>query len=84
MARHSSGFHPIAWLAVVLLASCGGSSQKQVEQAAETLRSWQATLELVSTAREDGSVPEQFAEQVRAAAAQGRASAEAKLRKAAP
>jgi hypothetical protein len=71
-------------LGCVLLTACGPSAADQARQAATEVRSWDATLELVARQQADGSLPQQFAQQVRRRALEGRAQAEAKRRKAAP
>ena len=70
-------------LMVVLLPACGRSPSHEAADAAQELRSWDSTARLVNTARMRGAIPAGFAEQVGQAAAEGRAAAEAKLRKAA-
>jgi hypothetical protein len=72
----------ILLLTAALLQACGRSPEKQAQEAATELRSWSATLELLSRERARGSLSERFAEQVSRAAAEGRAGAEARLREA--
>jgi hypothetical protein len=82
MDRPSARFPRIITLASVLLGACGRSPAKQARDASEALQSWSATVELTEGARARGAIPERFAEQVRRAAAEERATAEARLRKA--
>jgi hypothetical protein len=82
MVRPPAPFPRIVALASILLAACARSSAKQTHEAAEALRSWSATVELAEKARARGAVSERFAEQVRRAAAEERAKAEATLREA--
>jgi hypothetical protein len=70
-------------LMVVLLPACGPSPSRQAADATHELRSWDSTARLANTARARGAIPAGFAEQVRRAEGEGRATAEAKLRKAA-
>jgi hypothetical protein len=69
-------------LAVVILSGCGRSAAKQAADATQEIRSWDATARLTNTEGARGAIPPGFLEQVRRAEAQGRAAAEAKLRKA--
>jgi hypothetical protein len=71
-------------LVVVLLSCCGRSTAKQVADATQELRSWDSTARLANTEHARGAIPAGFVEQVRRAEADGRAAAEARLRKAAP
>jgi hypothetical protein len=64
----------------MVLVACTRSPAKQAQDAAIELRSWNATLELLNHERARDAVPDRFAEQVRRAAADGRAQAEAQLR----
>ena len=82
MSRVPIGAGRIVAAALVLgvLAACGGSPARRAEEAAEELESWRATVALLESVRSRGAVSERFAEQVRRAAAQGRAAAQAKLR----
>jgi hypothetical protein len=83
---HASRQPPTACLLMtlgcVLLTACGRSAADQARQAAAEVRSWDATLDLVARQRASGSLPQQFAQQVRRRALEGRAQAEAKRRKA--
>jgi hypothetical protein len=94
-ARNSDGFHHagtkdtngtmrIALFAICYLcaAACHRSPAAKVEEARATLRSWDATLDLLARERARGAVPERFAEQVRRAAEQERHKAESQLREA--
>ena len=65
----------------VLLAGCGGSPNK-AQQAEQQLRSWDATVALLERVQASGALPERYAAQVHRAAVEGRAQAEAQLRKA--
>jgi hypothetical protein len=67
---------------LLLLAACGRSPASKAQEATETLRSWNATLELLARERGRGAIPEHFADQVRRAAREGRRQAEAQLREA--
>ena len=82
MDRPSARYSRILTLAGVLLAACARSPAKQARDASEALQSWSATVELTDRARVQGAISERFAEQVRQAAAEERAAAEARLRKA--
>jgi hypothetical protein len=82
MHRPSARFPRIVTLAGVLLTACGRSPAQQARGASEALQSWSATVELTDGARARGAIPERFAEQVRQAAAEERAAAEGRLRKA--
>ena len=82
MVRNPDRFRRIVVLASVMLAACGRSSAKQTQDASEALRSWSATVKLVEDVRVRGAVPDGFAHQVRRAAVEERAKAEAALREA--
>ena len=69
-------------LMVVILPACARSPSHQAADAIQELRSWDSTARLANAARARGAIPAGFAEQVRRAEAEGRAAAEAKLRKA--
>jgi hypothetical protein len=60
-----------------VVLGCGKSSTEA--EAAKTIGSWNATLRLVDQAEARGAVPTGFGRQVREAAVQGRARAQAKL-----
>jgi hypothetical protein len=70
-------------LVVVILSACGRSAAQRAADATQELRSWESTARLADRARSRGAIPAGFAEQLRRADAEGRAAAEAKLRKAA-
>src|SRR5689334_18266760 len=63
--------------ATAAAVGCGGSSTQA--EAARTLRSWDATLDLLEQAEAEGAVPGRFGRQVREAADQERARAREKL-----
>ena len=72
----------VAWFSLAILAAaaipgCGTSSSQA--DAARAVRSWEATVRLLQQAEGSGAVPARYARQVRQAAAQGRAQAQAKL-----
>jgi hypothetical protein len=66
---------------VVFLPACGRSPAHSAADATQELRSWDSTARLADAARAQGAIPAGFAQQVRRAEAEGRAAAEAKLRK---
>jgi hypothetical protein len=65
----------VAFAAAAL--GCGGPSAQA--KAAQTIRSWDATLGLLAKAEASGAVPTRFARQVREAGEQERARARGKL-----
>ena len=67
-------------IAATLLVACGRSAEAKAHDAAQQLRSWDATEALLQRLRT--AVPEQFAAQLRRAAAEARSRAEAQLREA--
>jgi hypothetical protein len=67
-------------IGAALLMACGRSAEAKAHDAAQQLRSWDATEVLLDRLR--AAVPEQFAAQIRRAAAEARPRAEAQLREA--
>ena len=65
-------------IAATLLVACGRSAEAKAHDAAQQLRSWDATEVLLG--RLHAAVPEQFAAQLRRAAAEARPRAKAQLR----
>jgi hypothetical protein len=70
----------ILLIATTMTAACVKSPEQKAKQAAETIRSWHATVAAIDSARARKTVPEHFARDVRRAADQEiqKATAQAK------
>ena len=67
---------------IVCVSGCGKSPADEARQAETTRASWDATLRLLEAQEAQGVVPEVYARQVRRAAAEARARANAQLQQA--
>ena len=70
MSRGPAGRLLILTTFVLTMASGCASPEEKARKAAETLRSWQATLELLDQEAGRGAVPAVYAEELRSAAEQ--------------
>jgi hypothetical protein len=64
------------------LTGCGKSPAEQAKDARTTLASWEATVRLLEEQEARGTVPRVYARQVRRAADEARAKANARLQQA--
>ena len=61
---------PLA-VALVFLAACGGSSQRQAEKLLQQVGSWEATARLTRELAQERALPEQYTRQVLEAVEEG-------------